>query len=376
MKLLITHHNLNERGGAEKVLLKIAQRYDATIYTMGYDKEGTFEEFKHLDVQVIKGKRFLGDILPQRVSNALYYGYNFYNLKIHDDYDVINPHSSPSEWVRNRNPKALWYCHTPPRELYDPTVAKLRKKSIGESLLYNGLSGIYRRIEKNIVRKIEAIATNSENTRARIKTYLGGNASVINPAVDLKEFHDNGNEKYFLYPSRISEQKRQDYVIKAFQRFSKENKRAYKLVIAGGLSKRYRDFGGYFEKLKKMDTGNVLFKLNPTDSELRGLYSRCTAVLFSAINEDFGIVPLEGMASSKPVVSVNEGGPKETILNGKTGFLVNSEDEMADSMSFLISNSSIAHDMGKAGRRRVEKYYSWNTFFEKFDRLARKVAKS
>ncbi len=376
MRLLIAQHNINERGGAEKVILKIAQRYDATIYTLGYNKEGTFDEFKNVDINVFSSKGKLSNLFPPRVANAIYYGYNFYNLKITEDYDVINPHMSPSEWIRNKNPRVLWYCHTPPRELYDPTVANLRQRPFKEKLLYRYLSKIYGGMEKKLVKKIEAIATNSENTKGRIKRALGAPSTVINPGIEYKDFSNKGDDKYFLYPSRIAEQKRQEYTIEAFERFARMNKGNYKLVLAGGLSSRYADFEEYYKKLKAMKAKNVIFKLNPTNKELRELYSRCTAVLVSAINEDFGIVPLEGMASSKPVISVNEGGFRETIVNRKTGFLVKSPGEMAEKMDFVVQHSSIAAKMGKDGRKRVERNYSWNKFFKGFDKLAREVSKS
>ncbi|HIH49929.1 MAG: glycosyltransferase [Candidatus Micrarchaeaceae archaeon] len=377
MRLLIAQHNINERGGAEKVILKIAQRYDATIYTLGYNKEGTFEEFKDVDIKVFSSKGKLSNLFPPRVANAIYYGYNFYNLKIAEDYDLINPHMSPSEWIRNNNPRVLWYCHTPPRELYDPTVANLRKRPLREKILYSYLSNVYRGMEKKVVKKIEAIATNSENTRTRIKKAFHAKATVINPGIDYKDFTNKGDKRYFLYPSRIAEQKRQEYTIEAFERFARQNKGGnYKLVLAGSLSSRYSDFEEYYNKLKAMKAKNVVFRLNPSNSELRNLYARCTAVLVSAINEDFGIVPLEGMASSKPVIAVNEGGFRETIVNGRTGFLVNSPAKMAEQMRFITEHSSIAKQMGKEGRRRVEANYSWSNFFKDFDEIARKVAKS
>jgi len=377
MKLLIAQHNINERGGAEKVILKIAQKYDATIYTLGYNKEGTFEEFKNIDIRVFSSRGKLSSLFPPRVANAIYYGYNFYNLKIAEDYDVINPHMSPSEWVRNNNPRVLWYCHTPPRELYDPTVANLRKRPLKEKILYRYFSNVYKGMEKKVVKKIEAIATNSENTKARIKAAFHANATVINPGVDYKEFTNRGDERYFLYPSRIAEQKRQEYTIEAFERFARQNKdNKYKLVLAGGLSRRYSNFEEYYSKLKAMRAKNVVFKLNPSNRELRDLYARCTAVLVSAINEDFGIVPLEGMASSKPVIAVNEGGFRETVIDGRTGFLVDSPTQMAEKMSFIAEHSSITKQMGKEGRKRVERNYSWVRFFESFDSLAKTVRKS
>jgi glycosyltransferase involved in cell wall biosynthesis len=376
MKLLIAQHNLNERGGAEKVILKIAQKYDATIYTLGYDPKGTFEEFKDVNIKIFKERGKTSKVLPQRVANALHYGYSFYNLKITEDYDVINSHMSPSEWIRNRNPRNLWYCHTPPRELYDPTVANLRKKSLKEKILYKSFARVYSGVEKNIVNDIEAIATNSNNTKHRIKKVFNKQAEVINPGIDYKNFKNSGNDKYFLYPSRIAEQKRQEYAIEAFSTFQHMGKfKDYKLVLTGSMSKRYSDFNEYYEKLKAMHAKNVVFKPNPSDSELASMYSRSTAVLFTAINEDYGIVPLEGMASYKPVISVNEGGPKETIINGKTGFLVGSPKEMAERMRFVAEHPSESERMGKEGRKRVERQYSWKSFFNRFDGLAKEVSK-
>ncbi len=376
MKLAITQHSINDRGGAERVILKIAQKYDATIYTLGYDPKGTFDEFSDIDIRVFGKRGRAGSLFPKRVANALHYGYNFYNLKIKEDYDVVNPHMSPSEWVRNRNPRVLWYCHTPPRELYDPTVSGLRKKSLVEGVMYKGFGRVYSTMEKRIVDKIEAIATNSGVTNGRIKRIFGRSAEIINPGIDYKDFHDGGDGKYFIYPSRIAEQKRQEYAIEAFSIFSREKKyRGYKLILAGSMSERYADFKRYYEKLKGMNVKNVVFRPNPTDKELRNLYARSTAVLFAAINEDYGIVPLEGMASYKPEISVNEGGPRETVVDGKTGFLVGSPRAMAEKMRLVADNDKLAESIGREGRRRIEKHYSWDAFFTKFDPLARKVSR-
>ncbi len=377
MKLLITQHNINERGGAEKVILKIAQKYKATIYTLGYDPKGTFEEFKDVDINVFKKRGSESKLLPKRVSNALHYGYSFYSLKFKEDYDVINAHMSPSEWVRGKNPRVLWYCHTPPREVYDPTVATLRERSLKEKVLYRSFANIYAKIEKDMVNKIEAIAVNSNNTSERVWRIFHKKSEVINPGVDYKRFRNAGNGKYFIYQSRIAEQKRQEYALAAFSIFRRNPKyRDYRLILSGSMSERYADFRQYYDKLRAMKVKNVAFRLNPSDREVANLYSRATAVLFTAINEDYGIVPLEGMASSKPVISVNEGGPKETIVNGRTGFLVRSPKGMAERMRYLVENESVAEKMGREGRKRVEREYSWNAFFGRFDRLARQVAKS
>ncbi len=376
MKLLIIQPYLNIRGGVERVILEIAKKYDATIYTTEYDKKATFEGFKDIDIKIVGKDVPLADRLPYRASQGLRYGYNFYNMKVSDDYDVLNPHISPSEWIRHRNERVLWYCHTPPREVYDLYSVRQKYRSYKEKMLYAAMTGAYKIIAKNIVKKIEHVAANSEVTKERIKKYYLKESTVINPGIEYEKFSSEGDDRYFLYPSRFVVNKRQEYVINAFKDYVKKSKGNCSLVLAGTMSNDPEHLR-YVQRLKKLaGSSKIKFMPNPSDKKLIELYSRATAVLFAAINEDFGIVPLEGMASSKPVVSVNEGGPKETILNGKTGFLANSYSEMAEKMAYLAEHPSICDKMGKAGRARILSNYSWGAFFERFDSLAKQVAKS
>jgi len=360
----------------DRVILKVAQHYNASIYTLEYDKQATFSEFGDLDIRLIGKDVPLSDRLPYRASQGFRYGYNFYNMKIKDDYDVLNPHISPSEWIRQNNGHVLWYCHTPPREVYDLYETRMKNRSYKDKLIYAAMAGAYKVIAKGITSKIEEIATNSRTTSDRIRKYYGRDSTVINPGIDCKKFEDKGDLGYFIYPSRIVINKRQDYVIDAFRKFVKRNPNTkQRLIIAGTLSND-PEHKKYFEKLKLMAKGlSVSFKLNVNDTQLKDLYSNSTAVLFSAINEDYGFIPIEAMASSKPIISVNEGGPRETVINGKNGYLVGSPLEMADKMATLASDRKLAEEMGRYGRRLAESKYSWDSFFEKLDPILRKVSK-
>ena len=99
-------------------------------------------------------------------------------------------------------------------------------------------------------------------------------------------------------------------------------------------------------------------------------------MLYPPINEDYGLVPLEAMASSKPVIALNQGGPKETIIEGRTGYLVNNEHSMCNAMLKISENPELASKMGKNGRKHVIENYSWAHFFREFDKELKSVAES
>ena len=374
MKLVMAQSNLTLMGGAERVLLKIAQHYDAKIYTAEYDPGRTFPAFRDLDVEVVG--RGLTRMLPYgRVAQGLDYGLSFYNLRIRDDYDVINAHMSPSQWIRNRNSRVVWYCHTPPRDVYDLYRFRLSMKRAYERPVYAmGAAGV-RMLDQRVVRRIELILANSENVKARIGKYYGrGDAKVLPGGIDYKLYKSGEDRKYFIYPSRFSPNKRQEYAIRAFREF-KRLRKGYRLVLCGPVS-RDAALQGYYNRVRGLaaEAHDVMIFENVSEPKLRRLIADSTAVLYTPMNEDYGLVPLEAMASHKPVIAVNEGGPGSTIKDRRTGFLVGSEGEMARRMLYVAEHPKMAEQIGRNGRREVERSYSWDAFFKVFDREARKVA--
>lgn len=374
--MLIAQANLTLKGGAEKVVLKIAQHYHSKIITAEYEPDNTFPEFRKLDVEVIGGNR-TGFPAYGRVFQGLKYGLGFYNMNVDEDYDVINAHIAPSHWIRNNNERVLWYCHTPLRDAYDMYRFRMSmKKFYQKPVHFVGIKAV-RYLDRKVVRRIEKIVANSKNTKARIEKYLGRNdAKVLGGGIDYKLYRNRGDGAYFVYPSRISPNKNQEMAIRAFNEFSM-HKKGYKLLIVGAVSKDkfYRD---YYEHIKEMASrrNDIEIMANVGEEEFRNAYSRATAVLYPPLDEDYGLVPLEGMASSKPVIALDQGGPRETIINKKTGFLVKDVHSMSEAMLKIANDDKLAESMGKAGREHVIKNYSWEHFFREFDKYLKEVAKS
>jgi len=373
MRMILTQSNLTLLGGAEFTILKIAQKYNPIIYTAEYDKNRTYPEFRDFDIRVISKNSFSKILRYGRMAQGLDYGLSFYNLKIREDYDIINAHLGPSHWIRNKNERVMWHCHTPLRDIYDLYEFRMSKRAAYKRPIYKLGAGFVRNMDQEVVKKIELVVTNSRITLARIRKYYNRNAIVVGTGVDCKNYENDGDGKYFFYPSRFSPNKRQDYAIKAFQLFKKRVK-GYKLVLCGPVSNDpfYQDYYKSVERLAEK-VGDVKLSQALPQKKVIDMYSKCTAVIFAAKDEDMGLVPLEGMASGKPVIAVNEAGPTISIKDKTTGFLVNSVEEMSKRMVQVATDHSLAEKLGKKGRQVAKEEWSWDAFFKRYDAAIKRV---
>ena len=360
MHLAIVQPNLTLKGGQEKVVLEIAKKFNPIIYCYHYNRQETYPEFREMDVRVLKQIPFTPSFFPKVCRE-------FYALKL-EDYDVINAHWPPSEWIRRRNERVLWYCHSPARAMYDLYNYRMQSFSLPKKLVHGISATLFRKIDKRIVRDIEYVFANSKNVQERLKHYLSKESEVLSPGIDAKQYENKGYENYFLVPGRIDPTKRIEYCLEAFRQFSKSYPK-FRIIVAGSILPHHQ---WYLEALQRYDAA-ILTNVSP--QKMKSLYEHCYAVLFAAINEDFGIIPLEAMAAEKPIISVNEGGPKETIINGKTGFLINSVTEMREKMEYLAGHPDAAAAMGKSGRRHVRENYAWSRFLKRFGEKCREIVK-
>lgn len=370
MRLVLTQPFLHTKGGLERVVLEIAKKYNPIIYTYRYLPEKTFEEFKEFDIRIIKPKLTIPmSILGERVKWGIQSGECFNNLKIKEDYDVLNAHGTPSEWARNKNERMCWYCHSPNREAFDLYEWRMKNRNLFNKITFWSSIKFFKYFEFKTVPKIESVLTNSINSQVRIRKYLKREAKIISPGVDVDKFENVIYGNYFLYPSRITPEKNFEMAIEAFELFRKSDKKyeKYELIIAGSIQNERKEHVIYLEKLKKIKSEKVKIIINLEEKELIDLYKNCLCVLFTPVNEDFGIVPLEAMSCEKPVIAINEGGPKETVVHGETGYLANDVNEIVEYMKELCDDMNVLEEMGKMGRRRVIENYTWNKFIKKID---------
>src|SRR5262249_49925659 len=146
--------------------------------------------------------------------------------------------------------------------------------------------------------RVDRFIANSRNVRTRIwKTYRR-ESEVIYPPVDIETFRHERAEYYFLAVSELVPYKRIDLLVKHFTRTGQS------LHIAGD--------GPDSQALRAIAGRNIRFLGRVSDDDLRDLYAHCRAFLMPG-EEDFGITPVEALASGKPVIAFGRGGALETV---------------------------------------------------------------
>uniref|UniRef100_A0A0R3RXD4 Alpha-1,3/1,6-mannosyltransferase ALG2 n=1 Tax=Elaeophora elaphi TaxID=1147741 RepID=A0A0R3RXD4_9BILA len=152
------------------------------------------------------------------------------------------------------------------------------------------------------------------------------------------------------------------------------------LVIAGGYDMMNVENIAHFMELQKhaislgLPREQYVFLKSPTDDEKLELLRRATAVLYTPSNEHFGIVPVEAMYMKCCVIAPNSGGPRETIVDGETGFLVKENpNSFAEKMAELVRDKFKAEAMGNAGRKRVESVFAMDNFVVQLESLIREA---
>ncbi|MDQ7021967.1 MAG: glycosyltransferase [Candidatus Gracilibacteria bacterium] len=281
-----------------------------------------------------------------------------FNTKFLADYDTVIFSGDCISAVKNArvDAKKIYYCHTPPRYLYDLREEYLTKLKPYLKPIFNLISWVFRKMYESDVKKFDLILTNSKNTQSRLEHFIGKKSEVLYPPVKLDEFKWIEQGDYYISVSRLSSAKRIDNIVKAFSQMSDK-----KLIVIYGVNDPQKD--EIFELGK--DSENIEFVTCPGNEGFTDYIGKSIAGICIPINEDFGMVPVESMAAGKPVIGVDEGGIKESVINGETGVLIpegGAIEDIIEATKYLTPE--VALSMKEKSEERA-KYFSYKEFEEK-----------
>ncbi|MDD1718107.1 MAG: glycosyltransferase, partial [Methanoregulaceae archaeon] len=292
-------------GGAEKHVMDLARALDADIVVPDFDeKMVSIYDLDH-KIRFIPLHRQLPAEPRKQVEGMRLY------RRISLDYDfVICTDDMAVRYLVHEIPH-FYYVFSPRRALYDMYYCRMEELPLSKKIFYVAALGFAKYADRRFVHRfVRNIACNSHNVRNRIYKVYQRNARVIYPPIHTKRYSYRPSEGYWLSTGRVDKWKRVDLQVEAFRRMKDKT-----LYVVGPVYPAYAD-------MVRNAPPNVKFMGNVSEERLLDLYSGCDGFITTAIDEDFGITPVEAMASGKPVVATKEGGYMETVLDGVTGTLV------------------------------------------------------
>ncbi len=309
MKVAIIHDWLTGMRGGEKCLEVFCELFpDADLYTLIHTNGSTTKIIEDRNIKTSFIQKIPGVEKHYRSFLPLFpLAIEGFDLK---GYDLIlsSSHCVAKGIIPPPNAIHISYVHTPMRYVWDSYHHYFGKGRV------NWFSGKVITIFAHYLRmwdvassnRVDYFMANSNHVAKRIEKYYRRKSDVIYPPVDCDKFSlSEKAEDFYLIVSAFAPYKRIDIAIEAFNRLGLRLK-----IIGEGQDEK---------RLKKFAKSNIEFLGRQYDNTLKEYYSKCKALIFPG-EEDFGIVPVEAMASGRPVIAYGKGGAVETVipLNQKT----------------------------------------------------------
>lgn len=304
MKVALVHDWLNQVGGAEDVLDALVDLYpEAPLFTSLYWREKMPSHLAERRIQT----SFIDRLPWARRRQQLYlplYPMAFEHFDFGDFELVISNKSGFCHGIVT-GPETLHicYCLTPTRYVWRyHQYAEQENLSRPVRLLLQPFLTSLRQWDRLAADRVDHFVAISEEVRRRIAKVYRRSSTIIYPPVDTGRFEPATKiDDYYLFVGRLVPYRRIDLLIKAFNRMGRP------LVVAGSGRDRAR--------LEATAGPTISFMGYVPDDELPDLFARSRAFVFPG-EEDFGIAPIQAMASGRPVIAYARGGALETVAPG------------------------------------------------------------
>ncbi|CAG8973817.1 hypothetical protein HYALB_00005562 [Hymenoscyphus albidus] len=407
-------------GGAERLIIDAAvglqnRGHKVVIFTSYCDPKHCFDEARDgtLDVRV-RGNTIIPASILSRLTIicailrqfhlilSTYFTSEMRSLK--PDAFVVDQLSAGLPWLRYFYPQTriLFYCHFP-----DLLLAQ------GRSSLFKRLYRVpFDTLEQWSMSFADSIVVNSGFTKGVVsrvwpELVKSKDLEIVYPCVDVREktFEEKeeavaawGDRGVILSINRFERKKDIGLAIKAYAGLGKHGREGTRLVLAGGYDHRVQENVLCHKELVTLaeslglktattktivtalnvaDDVDVLFLQSVPNALKQILLASASLLVYTPSNEHFGIVPLEAMLAGIPVLAANTGGPLETVVHEKTGWLCppNDVESWTSVMNKAVHKMSKKEleAMGKTGRERVKREFSDMKMAERLDTIITKM---
>ena len=311
-RVAIVHYWLVGMRGGERVLERLLTLFpDATIFTHVYNPDAVSSSIRERRIETtfvnkIPGaRRYYQRLLPLMPMALEQLDLTGYDL-------VISSESGPAKGViTNPDTIHLCYVHSPMRYLWD---GYHQYRATAGPLTRAAMPWVFHRLrmwDYASAARPDQLLANSQFVKRRIAKAWNRDARVVYPPVSLDDFTPSDEiDDHYLWVGQMAPYKRPEVAVDAFNRLGLP----LLMIGDGPLAGRIRAQAG--------DNVRVVSKLSFAD--LKRAYSRCRALVFTA-EEDFGLIPVEVVASGRPVLAFGGGGALETISEGVSGLFFDNQ---------------------------------------------------
>lgn len=354
MRIAILEPYIEGIGGAQKVIAQYAdylqkKGHYIEMFTQRYDPNNTYKEFSKFKITLIgsKSKWFSPFVFMRKF----------------DGFDVVIANDWPTHFAALKNDNVVWVCYSPKRDFYDLRDFYYNDAGFKKKTIMHLKEIGFKRLDRMAAKRVRKILPISKNIQERIRNYYGMNCKdIFYLGIDFKEFKKGKMGNYFISVGRLVKAKKTENIVMAMKYV--KDKQAELDIIGDGTE---------MEMLKKLAGNDKRIKFLGGIFDLKKIakyYSNARGLIYVPVGEDWGLTPLEAGASEIPVIGVNDGGLKETVVNGKTGFLLDnpSPENLAKKIELLMKDKKLAIKMGKEGKKHSSQF-DWKKILPQFEKF-------
>jgi glycosyltransferase involved in cell wall biosynthesis len=335
MRIVLAHSHANTFGGGERAVLELGRaltgKHDVQLLLGQFDARRTYPELASLPYTRFGRQQWLVSHVVADAIVANSFGANLLSLR--------------------NGPRVAYWVHS------TRSVFLQRGARRGDLLVRRALDWI-------AVHRARQLVANSRYTAARVRQLYRREAdAIVYPGVDLALFQPAlTSPAYAITVGRLSPEKGLDRLFDVWRDFPDLPLH----VVGDGPGNALCEWRSHAPR-------DVFFRGHLTATDLADAYRGAAVAVFAPYGEEFGMAPLEAMASGVPVVAWREGGLQETVVDGETGFLVSDSITFRQRVRLLLHDEGRRRAFGEAARARAEQF-SWQRTAADFEAICQRMS--